>query len=38
MAVAVSIAGDTAHVRILVVGTGCGPNGPELLADETVTR
>ncbi len=38
MAIAVAIAGDTTHATVLVVGTGCGPDGPELLAQETVTR
>jgi hypothetical protein len=38
MAIAVAVPGDTAKAKVLVVGTGCGPSGPELLAEETVTR
>jgi hypothetical protein len=38
MAIAVAIPGNTTQAKVLVVGTGCGPNGPELLAEETVTR
>ncbi len=38
MAIAVAIADNPTQAKVLVVGTGCGPNGPELLAAETVTR
>jgi|SRR6185312_449235 len=38
MAIAVAIPGNTTQAKVLVVGTGCGPSGPEVLAQETVTR
>jgi hypothetical protein len=38
MAIAVAVPGNTTQAKVLVVGTGCGSTGPELLAEETVTR
>ena len=38
MAIAVAIPGNSTQAKVLVVGTGCGPGGPEVLAQETVTR